>query len=153
MGVKLCVVCHTKKGDCKCGRPTVMNESVLAKLEMAFSFGCPDTEACTLAKISVNSLYDYQKKHPEFLALKLALKEEITLKARQTLIKGIGENVSTATYWLEKKKKDEFGEENTGGATLMERYFEGFLTDGKLQVKEKTLKISTSNNKQISNES
>jgi hypothetical protein len=54
-----------------------MTEATVAKLEQAFAFGCTDLEACLYADISKDCLYNYQKKHPEFVDRK-ALSEEMT---------------------------------------------------------------------------
>lgn len=91
------------------GRKTVMTESVLAKLEAAFSWGCPDTEACIWAGINPSSLYDYQLAHPEFTKRKELLKETPNLKARQVLNMALGQkDKQAAQWWLERKKKEEF---------------------------------------------
>ena len=48
------------------GRPTIMTPQVLQKLELAFSYGCTDDEACFFADIAPATLYNYQKEYPEF---------------------------------------------------------------------------------------
>lgn len=94
----------------KVGRPTVMTPEVVSKLEQAFSMGCSDLEACLLADISKQSLYDYQAKHPEFADRKAMLKEKLVLKARSVLAKALNNNDENMAKWyLERKKKDEFG--------------------------------------------
>ena len=92
----------------KGGRPTIMTELVIKKLEEVFAIGGGDGEACMYADISHQTLYDYQKKHPEFIARKEALKERPILKARQTIIKSIDDPLH-AKWYLEKKRKKEFG--------------------------------------------
>jgi len=92
----------------KGGRPTVMTENTVRILEDAFSNGATDIEACFLAGISKQSLYDYQKKHPEFTDRKAALKEMTKYKAKQVVRKKIEEgDEKTATWFLERKGKDE----------------------------------------------
>ena len=59
------------------GRPTVMTKDTIAKLEEAFKCGASDLEACFYADISKDSLYNYQKKHPEFIERKEALKNHL----------------------------------------------------------------------------
>ena len=49
------------------GRPTVITDKVLTELKTAFCMDCTDTEACIFADISEKTLYNYQKKNPEFL--------------------------------------------------------------------------------------
>lgn len=98
-----------KKKKSNAGRPTVMTDDVLAKLEAAFSWGCPDTEACLYADINPSSLYDYQKEHPEFTKRKELLKDTPNLKARQVLNAAIRQkDKQAAQWWLERKKKEEF---------------------------------------------
>lgn len=90
------------------GRPTVMTELTLKKLEEAFAYGASDNEACFYADISHQTLYDYQKKHPEFIERKEALKERPILTARQTVIDNLSDT-KNAQWYLERKRKKEFG--------------------------------------------
>lgn len=93
----------------KGGRPTVMTNEVVAKLEQAFSLGCSDIEACLFAGISKQTLYDYQKIHPEFADRKEELKEKLVLKARTVIATALNNNDETTAKWyLERKRKDEF---------------------------------------------
>jgi len=52
------------------GRPPVVDDIALQKLEEAFAMGCTDLEACLYADISSSTLYNYQKAHPDFLERK-----------------------------------------------------------------------------------
>lgn len=90
------------------GRPTKMTDDTIKKLEEAFALGCSDGEACFYADISKQTLYTYQKDHPEFIDRKEALKERPILMARQSVIKGLVEDHDLALKYLERKKKDEF---------------------------------------------
>ena len=89
------------------GRPTVMTQEVLGKLEEAFAIGASDEEACFYANICKQALYDYQNKKPEFTDRKEALKQKPILKARQTLVKSLEDPVN-AKWLLERKRKNEF---------------------------------------------
>lgn len=91
------------------GRPTIVTDEVILKLEEAFALGCTDLEACFFAKISKSTLYNYQDKNPEFLERKEALKESPVLLARQSVIKEMQTDGNLALKFLERKKKDEFG--------------------------------------------
>lgn len=91
------------------GRPTVMTPEVLNKLEEIFAIGGTDQEACFFANISHQTLYDYQKKYPEFVERKEALKEKPILKARRTVVKAL-DNPEDAKWYLERKKKKEFAQ-------------------------------------------
>lgn len=91
----------------KTGRPTVITEEVLRKLEGAFSMGCGDREACLLADISMTALYSYQERHPAFTERKALLKEKPILKARGTVLQALS-IPEHAEWFLERKAKHEF---------------------------------------------
>jgi len=93
------------------GRPTVITDEVLRKLDEAFAMGCTDLEACLYADISKTALYEYQQKHPEFAEHKEKLKETPVLLARTTVIKNL-RNPQSAQWYLERKKKNEFAQRN-----------------------------------------
>ena len=94
----------------KVGRPTVMTEIVIAKLEQAFSNGATDGQACFYAGIGMNSLYDYIKIHPEFSNRKEELKDFILYQAKSNIKKALdGEDKEISKWYLEKKAKKEFG--------------------------------------------
>lgn len=101
------------------GKPTVMTQETLTKLEYAFSIGATDREACLFAEINPDTLYEYQKKNPKFAEKKEALKEKPIFQARQAVIKqfqaGDGE---LALKYLSKKKRDEFGDKMDLGIGL-----------------------------------
>lgn len=106
------------------GRPTVITEEVLRKLETAFAMGCSDREACLYADIGSSTLYDYQNANPDFLERKNALKEKPVLMARAVILDKLQDkDAETAKWYLERKKKDEFStrQEITGedGQNLM----------------------------------
>ena len=93
----------------KFGRPYAIDEMVLHKLEEAFSLGCSDREACIYANIAPSTLYEYQKRNPEFTERKADLKEKIVLLARQTVAKAIQNGDEKSAQWLlERKKRKEF---------------------------------------------
>ena len=103
-----------KDGKFDTGRPTVMTDDVVAKLENVFSIGGSDVEACLMAGISRDTLYDYQKVHPEFVDRKNMLKEKLVLKARTVIANALNkEDRETAKWYLEKKKKNEFGKDDS----------------------------------------
>lgn len=91
------------------GRPTVMTEETLYKLEEAFSNGATDKEAIFLAKISSAAFYNYCKAHPEFVERKEALKDMPKYKARKNIVKKIEEgDVPVSQWYAERKIKEEF---------------------------------------------
>ncbi len=99
------------------GRPTVITENTLFKLEEAFAIGATDTEACFFADISTAALYSYQRENPEYINRKEALKDSLVLKARNTIAKDMP-NPGTSKWYLERKRKDEFGQVHKVEATL-----------------------------------
>jgi len=91
------------------GRPTVMTQDTVNKLEQAFSMGCSDLEACLFADISKQTLYDYQEKNPEFVDRKAMLKQKMIFKARSVIAESLNnKDENTAKWLLERKLKDEF---------------------------------------------
>jgi len=90
------------------GRPTIMSEERVNKLETVFALGGSDEEACYYANISKQTLYNYQEKHPEFVDRKEALKNKPILQARQTIIQNL-DDPNLALKYLEKKRGEEFG--------------------------------------------
>lgn len=92
----------------KRGRPTVMTNETLRKLEDAFSIGASDREATFYAGIAMSTFYDYQTEHPEFVERKEALKEKPVMLARQTVVNGIAKDPKLAMDYLKAKKRDEF---------------------------------------------
>jgi len=93
----------------KVGRPSIITDEVLQKLEQAFSLDCTDEEACIYADISPRTLYNYQDANPEFLQRKKLLKQKLVLKARTVISNSLSENDrDTAKWYLERKRKDEF---------------------------------------------
>ena len=88
----------------KGGRPTVMTDIVLKKLEESFSMGCTDVEACFYADITPPTLYHYQEKNPGFVYRKQALKSNPSFLARKTLLIALEDHtdINTAKYQLDK---------------------------------------------------
>lgn len=105
----------------KVGRPTVMTDIILAKLEEAFAIDCTAEEACSFADISRDAFYDYLKKNPKFSDRIADLRNRPVLKARKTVVDKISENYSNAMDYLKRKKKLEFGDNvdvTSGGEKL-----------------------------------
>lgn len=98
------------------GRPTVMTPETINKLEHVFMLGGSDKEACLYAEISTQTLYDYQNLHPEFVGRKEMLKETPFLKARQTIVQNLS-NPQGAQWFMERKKRDEFGKSDETAPT------------------------------------
>lgn len=109
------------------GRPTIINEKVIKRLEEVFSIGGTDLEACLYANIGKATLYKYQRGNPEFLDRKELLKEKTILKARREVDKGLKGNPDFSLKYLERKRKKEFGtqqniDHTTGGKSFADIY-------------------------------
>ena len=94
------------------GRPTIMTPQVLQKLELAFSYGCTDDEACFFADIAPATLYNYQKEYPEFMERKTLLKTRPILLARQTIVNALQTDTRAAQWYLEHRGGAEFSLRN-----------------------------------------
>lgn len=106
------------------GRPTVMTDETLSKLEEAFLNGASDKEACFIANISTQSLYDYQKLNPEYAERKEGLKDMPKYQAKKNIVEAIKDkNLTTSQWYAERKIKDEFAVRSelsgTGGKDLI----------------------------------
>jgi hypothetical protein len=111
-----------KKGKDKGGRPSVIDEIVLAKLEYAFSMDATNKEACVFAGISEDALYDYNKKHPEFTDRIDMLKELPVMIARETITRALKSDPEMAMKYVKNKRNNEFNERKEvkmGGAVKL----------------------------------
>lgn len=91
------------------GRPTTMTTETLAKLKQAFMIGCDDRTACLFADIGLQTLYDYQKKNPEYSEQKRSFKKFNKLQALKKISDDIPKDGKTAQWWLEKTDRKQFG--------------------------------------------
>lgn len=85
------------------GRPSVIGQATLSKLEEAFAMGCSDIEACLWANIGSATLYNYQNRHPDFVERKNELKNNPVLLARRTVHDSLAKDVNSAWRYLERK--------------------------------------------------
>lgn len=85
-----------------------MDDLTLKIFDEAFALGCSDTEAALMANVSPQTLYNYQKEHPEYLERKNQLKETPVLLARTSVVNALKRNPALALQFLERKKKSEF---------------------------------------------
>lgn len=90
---------------CGCGRPTVLTENVLNKLEQAFRIGLNDVKSCLYAGISTQAMYNYQDKNPEFTERKEQLRAEPDIRAKMTVVNSLSDP-SSAWRWLERRDPD-----------------------------------------------
>ncbi len=103
------------------GRPTVMTDDIVMKLEQAFAIDATVEEACSYADISRNTFYEYLKNNPEYKDRIDELRQRPVLKARQTIVKAL-ETPQYALEYLRRKKKAEFSDktelEHSGKVTI-----------------------------------
>ena len=100
------------------GRPTVMTPEVIGKLEECFLIGATDLQACFVAGISKDALYDYQLLHPEFTERKEVLKSMTNFKAKKVLSEKIEEGDKQTAQWHLERKDPEYNPKsniNLGG--------------------------------------
>lgn len=99
----------------KVGRPTVIIEVVVRKLESILQLGVSDGTACQYAKISRDTFYDHLKNDPHFSDRIQSAKDLVTIAAGKTVTNAIvnDKDVATAKWWLERKAPDEFGDKRT----------------------------------------
>lgn len=87
-----------------------VNDETLRFLREAFAWGATDEEACNHAKIGTTAFYKYKAKHADFAEEVARLKETPTLNSRRNIAKDIEDgSIETSKWWLERKKKNEFG--------------------------------------------
>ena len=90
------------------GRPTVMTEEVVSKLDHGFSMGFSDVEACLFANISKQSLYEYCKRYPKYTDRKEMLKNHPKLLAKTNVVEALKNNkkVEDSKWYLERRAKE-----------------------------------------------
>ncbi len=100
----------------KIGRPTKFTQEVLDKLRNAYLINATDGQACLQAGITEDALYKYQQRHPEFVSLKNAWKQDLAFKAKYSLSKHIPRDGDLALRVLERVEKDNWSlrTEHTG---------------------------------------
>ena len=98
----------TTKKKSNAGRPTIMTEAVIGKLESVFAMDGSIREACYFAGINPDTYFEFMKKNPEYTERFDALRNRPVLLARQTVMKKLTENYSNAMDYLSRKAKKEF---------------------------------------------
>ncbi len=96
-----------------------MTAETITKLEIAFSNGATDKQACFVAGISERALYEYCVINPEFAQRKEALKEDLKYIAKSTIAHALqARNLEITQWYADRKMKDEgfsTRTEHTGG--------------------------------------
>ncbi len=86
----------------KVGRPTKMTTETLNKLKQGYAYGLDDLTACLYAEIHPRTLYDYEKKHPEFAQVKEQFQRNPVLYASRVLFENLADKPELALKVLEK---------------------------------------------------
>lgn len=95
----------------KVGRPTVITDEVVAKLEAVLKLGVTDDVACDYAEINPATFYRHLASDENFARKIRQAKNYARIAAGNVVLKAIieGNDVQTAKWWLEKKYPNEFG--------------------------------------------
>ena len=92
------------------GRPTVFDQDTVHKLEQLFSLGCTTDEACRISGVSRSAYYKKIETDHDFMDKMERSKLYAIFLARQTIVREIqAGNVKVAMWFLERKRRDEFG--------------------------------------------
>jgi hypothetical protein len=79
------------------------------QLIAAFKFDASITEACVYAGIDRNAFNYFIEKHPEFSTILEHIRELPNLSARKRIVEQIPNDTDTARWYLERKRRGEFG--------------------------------------------
>lgn len=90
------------------GRPTVMTEDTIQKLEEGFLMGFTDLESCLYAGISKSTLYNYQEDTPGFLERKELLKENVKMIAKKNIFTEIGAGDKDLSWKYTERRDPDF---------------------------------------------
>ena len=92
------------------GRPTVMDEVTVQKLEQALRDGFSVERACYLSGVGRSTFYDHCNSDSDFADKMYLAQEWATERAKQVVIQAIDDgNLKAAQWWLERKAHQEFG--------------------------------------------
>jgi hypothetical protein len=93
----------------KSGRPTVITQSTVQKLEQALKDGISIDMACCVSGISRSTYYNHLDADNEFMDKMTLAQAHATERAKQVVIQAIDKgNVKVAQWWLERKLRTEF---------------------------------------------
>ena len=92
------------------GRPTVITDDTVRKLEEAFQDGFNVSEACLTAGISRSAYYE-RKAADEVFADKMELaRKYVSIRAKKVVVQAVNDgNFNAAKWWLERRERSEFG--------------------------------------------
>ncbi len=93
----------------KGGRPPVVTDAVVGKLELGFRAGLNKTECCEFAGISRTALYDYIDRTPGFADKIEELRSHPSAQAKLNISLRIDKgDIELSQWYLERKNRDEF---------------------------------------------
>jgi hypothetical protein len=90
----------------RAGRPTVMTEKILYKLQQAYLCDATDAQACLNAGIHLRTLHGYQAENPDFLQRKHQWKQAVNLRAKMTIAAAVHKDADLSLKVLERREKD-----------------------------------------------
>lgn len=91
------------------GRPSVINEDILRKLEIFIASGMGVSASCYMAGISTSTFYEHRAMDKEFRDRMRMADEWATFRARQVVLQAIDNgDVASARWYLERKARYEF---------------------------------------------
>ena len=106
----------------KGGRPTLMTEKTLDKLKEAYLVDANDVQACFNAGIATDTLYKYQRAHPEFITQKEAWRDNVKYRAKLTVAKGVGVDAELALKLLERRDKENYSTKTESNAKVTQQF-------------------------------
>lgn len=93
------------------GRPSVINEDILRKLEIFIASGMSISASCYMAGISKSTYYEHKALNKEFADRMRIAEEWATFRARQIVLQAIDNgDTACARWYLSKKARLEFGD-------------------------------------------
>ena len=93
----------------KAGRPSVINNDVIQKLEVVLAAGFGVSSACHFSGISTSTFYEHKALDRGFADRMRLAEDWATFRARQTVLQAIDNgDVATARWYLERKARVEF---------------------------------------------
>jgi hypothetical protein len=114
------------------GRPTVMTDETIRKLEEAFLWGCTDAEACCHAGIGMSTLYDYCQANPVFSDKKETLKNKPTMKAKKIIDLALDDgDLNTAHRVIDRKEGTKVKQDITSGGKPVNTWIVNPVTTSK----------------------
>ena len=122
----------------------VMTPEVIQKLEVAFSMGANQKEACLHANIRESTYSTWKARKPELANDLERLRSKPVLLARFSLIKGIESDPRLALQYLERVNRDEFSlrSENVNTNVTLEQVLSHFQDPDNLNEEEDESEVS-----------